>query len=488
MRTGKQYLESLKDGRCVYIGGEQVEDITTHPAFKGVSESVAKLYDMAADESQQMTYVTEDGNLANKVYMIPRSREDLTARREAIQKWSEATYGLLGRGPEHVASFMAGFAGNPDVFGLGGQKYAENAKKFYKYARDNSLYLTYALLPPQVDRSKAPAELNDGFTTAAVREEREDGIVVRGALMLATGAAIADYIFIGSAQPLQPGNEKYAFSAMVPVNAPGLKLYARQGYAMDKKSVFDYPLSTRFDESDSLVVLDDVFIPWEHVFNNQNIEISKNFFFATAAHALGNNQAQIRLVTKLKFILGLARKITAMNGIDKIPGVQEKLGELASVIASVEGYLLASEYQCEIDPKGVARPNARFLYGAMGMQNEMYPRVIQLFRELVGGGVLQPPSSYMELLNPETKNDIHRYLGTSAAEAEERAKIMKLAWDLIGSEFAGRHQHYEIFYAGPNHLVRGHSFRNYNFDETVELVDKCLNEYALPTKEVYMPQ
>lgn len=131
VRTGKEYLQTLKDDRAIYINGERVQDVTTHPAFTGITHTIAGLYDLAWDESQNMTYKTEDGTLANKIYMIPRSREELEERRLAISKWSEATCGFVGRSPDHVASFLAAFASSPEVFDRGGEGYGNNVLNFY---------------------------------------------------------------------------------------------------------------------------------------------------------------------------------------------------------------------------------------------------------------------------------------------------------------------------------------------------------------------
>ncbi|WP_026678459.1 4-hydroxyphenylacetate 3-hydroxylase family protein [Fictibacillus gelatini] len=484
VRTGAHYLESIKDKRNVYIGGERVDDVTTHPAFKGIAKTIANLYDMAADESNNMTYETEDGTVANKIYMIPKSREDLRDRREAISKWSESTFGFVGRSPDHVAAFMAGFASSPDVFERGNPKLKNNAANFYKFARDNDLYLSYVIIPPQIDRSKAAHELEEKFLATGVYEERQDGIVIRGSQMLGTGAAVSNYLFVSCITPLKPGDETYAVSFVVPMDAPGLKLYARPSYAADKPSTYDYPLSTRFDESDALVVFDDVFIPWEHVFVYKDIQLVQAQFHETPAHRLGNSQAQTRFVSKLKFVVGLARKITAANGIDKIPAVVEKLGELASLASSAEGMLLASEYHCTIDKNGTAVPNSRFLYGAMGLQNTLYPQVIHIFRELVGGGVLQVPSSYKELINPETRDDMQKYIRSATVQVDKKVQLFKLAWDVIGSEFAGRHQQYEMFYAGAPFVAKGFSYRNYGYEEAVALADKCLDSYGLPEEVI----
>ncbi|MDT3428229.1 4-hydroxyphenylacetate 3-monooxygenase [Paenibacillus forsythiae] len=476
VRNGKQYLESLKDNRCIYINGEKVDDVTRHPAFRGITQSFATLYDLAADPANDMIYTTEDGTTANKVFMIPRCREELAIRRRAITKWAEATCGFAGRSPDHVASFLAGFASSPQVFG----EYKQNVLDFYQYARDEDLFVTYVIIPPQVDRSKAAHEQEEKYLPVGVLEEREEGIVVRGSQMLGTSTAVSNYLFVSCITPLRPGDEDYAISFVLPIDTPGLKLYPRPAYATGKESTFDYPLSTQFDESDSLVVFNDVFIPWKHVFTYKNIEATRAQFHDTPAHVLGNNQAQIRLSTKLKFTIGVARKITAMGGTDKFPQVQERLGELASLAATVEGMLLASEYECVVDERGTARPNARFLYGIVGMQDQIYAGVIKILRELVGGGVLQLPSSYHEMVNPESKDDIRQYIRASGVNSEERIQLYRLAWDIIGSEFAGRHQQYEMFYNGAPFVVRGHAYRNYGYHEPLEIVDRFLGSYTLP--------
>ncbi|MET3289081.1 UNVERIFIED_CONTAM: 4-hydroxyphenylacetate 3-monooxygenase [Brevibacillus sp. OAP136] len=483
MRTGQQYKDSLKDNRCIYIGGERVQDVTTHPAFTGIIDTVAGLYDIAADPKNNMTYVTEDGTIANKIYMIPRSREDLQERREAITTWAEATCGFVGRSPDHVASFLASFAGASHVFERGGQHFQDNVVNFYKFARDNDLYVSYVIIPPQVDRSKAAHELDEKYVAMAVYEEREDGIVVRGSQMLGTGSAVSNYLFCSVISPLRPGDEDYAISFAVPMDAPGLKLYARPSYAQDKPSTFDYPLSTQFDESDSFVVFDDVFIPWEHVFVYKNIDLVRAQFHETPAHAVGNNQAQIRFATKLKFVIGVARKMAEMNGTDKFPQVQEKLGELASIASTVEGMMLASEYQCIQDEHGLVRPNPRFLYGIVGMQDTIYSSVIKILRELAGGGVLQGPSTYREIIHPETASDIAKYIRGGNVDSTQKIQLFKLAWDIVGSEFGGRHQQYEMFYNGAPFVVKGYSFRNYGYQEAVKLVERFLDSYQLPHDE-----
>lgn len=479
MKTGRQYIESLRDDRCIYVDGQRVQSVPEHPAFAGVVQTVASLYDMAADPTNDMQFTSlETGVRANKVFMIPRSQEDLRERREAITRWARATNGILGRGPDHVAAFLAGFASAPDVFARGRPEFGDNVSRFYRQALEEDLYVTYVIIPPQVDRSKTAQGQEEAFLQAGVYQERDGGIVIRGAQMLGTASAISNYLFVSCIVPQRPGDEDYALSFVVPLGTEGLKLYPRRPYALNQPSAFDYPLSTRFDESDSLVVFDDVFVPWERVFVYRDIELTRAQFFETAAHVLGNTQAHTRLAIKLQFLAGIARKIAATNRIDALPPVQETLADLASLAAIAEGMVIAAEATCVLDPHGVARPNPRFLYGAGAQQAEVYPRALHLVRQLAGGGLIQVPASVHELLNPDTAPDIKRYIRSTGVPSEERIKLFKLAWDMIGSEFGSRHHQYEMFYNGAPYVAKGYAFRNYGYEEAVAMVDTFMASYG----------
>lgn len=481
MRSGAAYLRALDDGRAVYVDAERIRRVPEHPAFRGITRTVVSLYDAALDPERRLsTSSPETGGPVNKVFLIPRTREDLKERRHAAQTWASLTNGLVGRGPEHVAAFLAGFAGAPDVFDRPGRRTTENVARFHRKAAAEDLYVSYVIVPPQVDRSKTAQGQEERFLQVGVAAERDGGIVVRGAQMLGTGAAVSDYLLVSCIVPLKAGDEDYANTFVVPIGAPGLKLYCRPPYATGKSSVYDYPLSTRFDESDALAVFDDVFVPWENVFAYRDVELLRAQFFDSAAHVLGNTQAQVRLGVKMKFLLGLARKVAAATRVDTFPGVQEKLGELASLAAVVDGMVLAAEAAASLDRHGVMRPEPRFLYGAMGLQAELYPRALQILRELCGGGVLQVPSSYKELLSPETAPDLRRHVRSPGLPAEERIKLFRLAWDFAGSEFAGRHLQYEMFYAGAPHIAKGYAHRHGGGEDAAALVDAFLSTYTLP--------
>src|SRR4029077_17836859 len=164
MRTGADYLRSLQDGRAVFLDGERVADVTTHPAFRGAARSLARLFDIATapENRERMNFPSpRTGAPVLRAWQIPRSHSDLRARRRFSETWAEATFGLMGRTPDHVAGFFCGYAATPSLFASGGQKFGDNAVSLYEHARDNHLYLSYAIVPPQIDRSKPAHKQSD---------------------------------------------------------------------------------------------------------------------------------------------------------------------------------------------------------------------------------------------------------------------------------------------------------------------------------------
>jgi 4-hydroxyphenylacetate 3-monooxygenase len=479
MRTGAEYLRSLNDGRKVFLGGEAVADVSKHKAFAEAARSVARLYDIAADPANRelMTYPSpKTGAPVLRAFQIPKTHDDLRLRRLFHEKWAEATFGLMGRSPDHVAGFFAGYAAVPEVFAKAGQEYADRVTAFYERMRDEHLYLSYAIVPPQIDRSKPAHKQTDPALYAGVVKERDDGIVISGAQQLATGGVLSDWLHLSCIHPLQPGDENYANCLAVPINAPGLKLYPRRPFALRADNSFDYPLSSRFDESDSYVVFDNVFVPWEHVFIYRNIEISRDQWWKTTAHTLGNHQAQCRYVTKLRFMAGLAHRMNEMTGNAAAPPVQVMMGELASFVTIYESMLLAQEVVAPIK-NGVLWPSVVTLYSAMAMQAEFNGRMLEMIRELAGGAFITLPASLADIESPQTAPDVERYMRSASTGAKDKVALMRLLWDFLGSEFGSRHQQYEKFYGGASFIVKTNVYRNFDFKRAGALVDAAL---ALP--------
>jgi len=480
MKTGNQHIAGLRDGRAVFIDGRKVDDTTRHPAFQRSIRSVAKLFDFAADEGNRelMTFATPTGGRANRIWQLPESFEELRGRRRALEAWGGLHAGFLGRAPDHVASCIAGMYMGLDQFEAYDQARAKALADYYAYARDRDLYLTYVIINPQADRSKSAAQQKDAFLTTGVVDQDAEGITVRGAKMLATGGIMADEVFVTCIQPLQSGDEAYALSFAIPMNTKGLSILSRKSYEASSPSVFDNPLSSRFDENDAVLHFEDVKVPWDRIFVFKNIEMCQKQFHATPAHVYQNYQAMVRLSVKVRFLIGLARRTAEINGVLGFPQVRETLGQLAAEGGMIDAFVAAME------AKGVHYgryfvPDRHTLYAAQTLTQQLYPKILNTLRDLAGGGMIMLPSSVQDLANPEIAALVERTQQSPAASAMDKVKFYKLAWDAVGSEFASRHQQYEMFYAGATFVTKGHSFRCYDWDAAGSLVNGMLSGYQL---------
>jgi 4-hydroxyphenylacetate 3-monooxygenase len=360
------------------------------------------------------------------------------------------------------------------VFATGGQPFADNVVRFYEKLRDNHLYCSYAIVPPQIDRSLPAHKQADPTLHAGVVRETDGGIILRGAQQLATAGVLSDYLYLSCIHPLQPGDENYAIGVAIPINASGLMLLARRGFPATANGSFDYPLTSRFDETDSLVILKDVFVPWEEVFIYRDRQLCSDQWWKTPSHLYGNLQAQVRYAEKLRFMLGLAKRMNEMTGHDVNPAVQIQMGELAALATIVENMVLAQETIAEIDEEGVLWPSRTALYSVMALQSEINPRMIDTIREIAGAAMISLPSSDKDLDNPDISEDIERLFATKTVVARDKIALMKLAWDFIGSEFGNRSQQYEKFYGGASYLIKSNVFRNYDFVRATAMVDSIL--------------
>src|SRR5205814_2816738 len=198
-----------------------------------------------------------------------------------------------------------------------------------------------------------------------------------------------------------------------------------RAFASEATNAFDYPLSSRFDESDSYVIFDKVFVPWEHVYIYRNLEICRDQWWKTPSHLYGNHQAQVRYVTKLRFMMGLAKKMNEMTGNDAQPPVQIAMGELAALASVYESMLLAHEVAATIDADGVLWPSRTTLYSAMALQSELNGRMLEIIRELAGSAMITLPSSRADFDHPEMARDIERYMRSGTLDARARAALMR---------------------------------------------------------------
>jgi 4-hydroxyphenylacetate 3-monooxygenase len=480
MRSGDAYVADLRDGRSVLLDGERVDDVTKHPAFAEPIRRIAATYDRArSDDALDVTSYLDPatGERHGAMWLVPRSADDLEARRRVHRFWAEASYGLMGRTPDHVACVLSAFAGGRELFARGGARFGDNVVRFHERARAEDLYVAYAVVPPQIDRSQPAHRQPAPFLYPGVVREAASGIVVRGAQAIATSAVLADWLFLSYITPLVAGDEDYAISIVMPVNAEGLRLYPRRPFASMATSVYDYPLSSRFDEVDATVVLDDVLVPWEHVFIDRNVELVNAQFHETASHTLANFQSLVRFGVKLQFMAGLAMRLVELHSNETNAAVQASLGgDIAALCASFDALVHAAA-RFPLVRDGVARPGPHFIYAGMSLQRRLIVDLMRSLRELAGGAFQAMPSSEASFTSTETRADTERYYRSGVATARERVKLVKLIWDFVGTEFGGRQLQYEMFYSASQPVVNARMFRTYDWKAATAMVDRCLAEY-----------
>src|SRR5947207_2567184 len=265
-KTGAQHIASLKDGRTVYIDGKLVADVTEHPAFRNAVRSAGALYDFQAQPKniELMTFMPDGSNRrVNRAWQMPRNYEEMVQRRKALQAWARLSCGFMGRSPDHVASALVGQRMGIEIFRRHSPDRAKALMDYFDYAAKNDVFLTYVIINPQAERAKDWGAQADDLV-ARIVDEDAGGITIRGAKMLGTSSIMANEVLVANLQPLKPGEEDLAFSCALPMNTKGIRVLSRKSYEASAVSVFDNPLSSRFDENDALIYFDDVKRSEEH--------------------------------------------------------------------------------------------------------------------------------------------------------------------------------------------------------------------------------
>ena len=477
VRDGKSYVSRLKaHPRDVWIAGRKVDDVTTDPAFRRPVAAMARLYDCQVDPElhARMTYGPEgDGAQAGLSFIIPRSVDDLVRRRGAMRVWAEASFGTMGRSPDFLNTVLASFADAPEVFAECGARFADNVQRYYRYCRDNDLFLTHALVNPPVDRSKSASQQADEYAYLGLVAETGDGIVVRGAKMLATHGPTADELMV---YPLpfsvRPGEEKYALAFAIPVDTPGLRFICREPFDSSNQTEWDHPLGSRFEEPDAMVIFHDVLVPWERVFLHGNVTLANTMFARTRVQCHTGHQTAVRGLAKCEFMTALAIALSRSVKTDTYVHVQEKLGECLGYLQLIEAAIVLSEQRAEATGHGTVRPALPPLQALRYHLPRFYERMVQVTQILGAGGILSNPTEAD--LKAEIGADIRRYYRGADRDAEAKIRLSKLAWDATGTQFGQRQLQYERYYAGDPVQMGASIYTMFDHTTLLEAVERAL--------------
>ncbi|APE46249.1 MULTISPECIES: 4-hydroxyphenylacetate 3-hydroxylase family protein [Rhodobacterales] len=477
VRSGQQFIDGLKaNPRAVWINGEKVEDVTTHPAFSRIVRQLARLYEAQVDPATRntLTYeVPETGQRAGMAFMPAKTSEDLRRRRDAYYLWASMNFGLMGRSPDFLNASLLAFAEAREVFARGGDRFADNIVNYYKYIRDNDLFLSHALISPQNDRTKSSSEQKN--LHMRVVKETDEGIYVQGARMVATLGAVADEMLMYCLPGIPESDADHALSFAVKVSDPGVKQICREPYTVDgQRSDFDHPLSNNFEENDSLLIFDNVFVPWERVFMYRDVALNNALYTETALRNYTAHQTNTRALVKLQFGVGVAMAVARSIGADQFLHVQRMLGEALNGIEFLKSGLVRSEVECEQTGHDTVRPALAPLQALRTFLPTAYPKLVETIQTIAAGGFMMMPSG-AEFTVPELSEDTDLYYqGAGGMSSVDRARLFKLAWDLSGEAFGSRLLQYERYYAGDPIRTTASNYLQVQDEEMMRLVNDAL--------------
>jgi 4-hydroxyphenylacetate 3-monooxygenase len=471
IRTGTEYRQSLRDGREVWINGERVRDVTTHPSFKPVVDVRARIYDMQHDPAtrETMTY-EEKGERFAIGLRLPYEAKDWTDKRTAVDVVTNEIGGVVTRVGDETIGEMWSLWDGKDILNEIDSRFARNIERHILMAIKADPFHVSANTDPKGDRSKRPQDQDPDMLVHVVKET-DAGIVIRGA-KYETAAAYADQAF------LKPtianwGDAKlseYALGCIVRMNAPGVKHICRTGFA-GRAAARDYPLASRFDEIDTLVILDNVLIPWEDVLFYQHTRAAA--FIRQTLHRYSAFPFVQRTLSMADLMIGAALWNARQTGLEKQQAVQEKLSELAIWREGINAHLTAAVAMGERSPNGLLMPNQSLLFTGRCHALNNLPRMMHIARELCGGQICVTPDAAV-FEHPETRKWTDKYYTINAEWlAEDRRKLLALARDLLNSDYAGHRLTFQLFAQSPPFAQSAAVYRTFDWTSTLKLAQKA---------------
>jgi 4-hydroxyphenylacetate 3-monooxygenase len=469
IRTGEEYRESLRDGREVWIDGEKVEDVTTHPVFKPMVDVRARIYDLAHEErtSDLMSYADpESGERCAVGSKPPLTKDDWHAKRAAVDTVFDEIGGVVTRvGDETVGEMWSLFDGQ-DVLDEIDPSFSENIRRHVRRAAVLDPFHVSGNTDPKGDRSRRPQE-QDPDVLLHVVGETDNGIVVRGA-KFETAAAYANQAFVKPtiADWGTDALSDYAVGFVADMGAPGMKHLCRSGFAACGPAD-DYPLSSRFDEIDTLIVFDDVEIPWENVFFYRHTRAAA--FIRATLHRYSMFAFVQRHLRLADLLVGTAYANAKQTGTKVHQGVREKLAQLACYREGINAHLTAAVELAEDSPGGLLMPNQALVYTGRVYAVSELPEMMHLVRDLCGAQMALVPSA-SSFRHPGPGPWLAKYFRVGDWEADDRRKLFAFARDLLNSGYAGHRLTFQLFAQSPPfaHLLA--VYNNYDFERPMDLV------------------
>jgi 4-hydroxyphenylacetate 3-monooxygenase len=473
IRTGAEYIASIRDDREVWIDGERVKDIPFHPAFKPMVDIRARIYDMAHDAQTQetMSYVDEETGERNPIGLkLPFEEKDWHDKRNSVDAVMDDIGGVVTRvGDETIGEMWSLYDGS-EVLSEIDPRFAENIEKhIYRALREDPFHVS-ANTDPKGDRSKPPQEQDPDMLLHVVKET-DAGIVVRGA-KYETAAAYANQAFV-KPTIANWGDQKlsdYAVGFVAPMNASGMKHICRTGFT-GRRPEKDYPLANKFDEVDTLIIFDNVLVPWEDILFYQHTRAAT--FIRATLHRYSAFAFVQRIQKMADMMIGAAKFNAQQTGLDKQPAVREKLATLACYREGINAHLTAAIATAERSPKNLLMPNQSLLFTGRVLACSQLHDMMHLTRELCGGQICVTPDS-ASFEAAEIKPWMDKYYTINEEwESDDRRKLLAFARDLVNSDYAGHRLTFNLFAQSPPFAHLNAVYVNFDFSEPLGFVKKA---------------
>ena len=482
IRTGRQYLEGLRDDRNVWMHGKKVQDVTNENGLKRCAHTLANFIDRQHEPKyiNNLTYIDDDGDRCALAFKTPKSKEDIKDRGKSYYEWAKWSNGYFGRTPDYKNASLMSFAAassflEKGIKGQGGKAMAQNMVNYYNYVRKNDKVLTHTLVNPTYNHQQGYKGKFSEKVALQVVKETDAGIIVNGARLLATLGPLADEIEVFPSTVLKatPDNIPFAFAFALPIATKGLRLICRDSYDMGK-SHFDAPLSSRYEEMDAVIVFDNVLVPWERIFMYGEPELCNPAFSATNAVVHMMHQVACLKLAKSEFMVGLMTSIVKASGRDKDLYTKGLIAEVMQMTESIRALLFSAEEQAHEDQFGNYIPLRYPLETSRNLYPRMYPRMVEIL-QLLGASSLMATPSEADFAN-EISEDVEKYFQLSNLDSKNRVAMFRLAHDVAISGFGSRQALYERYFFGPPALMASSYYDLYNKDELIERIDSLLCE------------
>jgi 4-hydroxyphenylacetate 3-monooxygenase len=474
IRTGDEYRDSIRDGREVFMNGEKVPDVTTHPMFKPLVDIRARIYDMQheAATASKMVYREDDGEQYSIGLKLPYSQNDWNEKRASTDAIFDDIGGVVTRVGDETVGEMWSLYDGQDVLNQVDPQFSKNIKNHIHKVIDQDPFHVSANTDPKGDRSKAPQDQDPDMLLHVVKET-DEGIVVRGA-KFETAAAYANQAFT-KPTIANWGNEAYsdyAVGFICDLGSPGIRMICRTGFA-GRAPKEDYPLSNRFDEIDSLVIFDNVLIPWENVLFYRHTKAA--VFIRATLHRYSAFAFVQRILKYTDMMIGAALFNVRQTGLDKQQAVQEKLSQLAVYREGINAHLTAAVAMAEKSPNDLLMPNQSLLLTGRVHACSNLPAMMHIARELCGGQICVTPD-FACFSDQESGPWLDKFYSINDDwVAEDRRKLLAYARDLLNSDYAGHRLTFQLFAQSAPFAHLGAVYRNFDWDNALDFVQHSAN-------------